>query len=297
MMGRWDISFTRGTTDRSSVLRVAVSNVRIPRSQRITWWFPSARIYSAAARNSSMVALMPRFSSTGFWSAPPPAAGRNSAYSGHRPADRSAYSATSPTLSGLITSVTIGSPVSLAGHGEKLQSLLPQPLKRMRTGPRFESASPQHICACSLDRPGGLEYLILAFHRAGPGDDDGPLPFADHHSADLDHRAARMEITGNQLVRFGDMDHLLNPRQIPYGRIVHISLIPEDTDRGSFAARESARPSDAHFFDSLDNRLDLPLSRLMVHDDKHDSLRYDIKSYESRRANISRQRVRSTIQV
>ena len=45
----------------SNVLRVAVSNVRIPRSQRITSVLPPARMYSADSSHSSMVAEMPRF--------------------------------------------------------------------------------------------------------------------------------------------------------------------------------------------------------------------------------------------
>ena len=55
MTGRCVRSRSTGTADRSSVLRVALSNVRMPRSQRITWPFPCARMYSAAASHSSIV--------------------------------------------------------------------------------------------------------------------------------------------------------------------------------------------------------------------------------------------------
>ena len=64
--GRWVNCFTTGTAVRSSVFRVYVSNVRMPRSQRITFSFPSDRMYSAAISHSSIVEDIPRFKSTGF---------------------------------------------------------------------------------------------------------------------------------------------------------------------------------------------------------------------------------------
>ena len=48
-----------------SVKRVWSSKVRMPRSQSITWVLPVLRMYSAASRNSSIVADGPRLSSTG----------------------------------------------------------------------------------------------------------------------------------------------------------------------------------------------------------------------------------------
>ena len=44
----------------SSVLRVMVSKVRMPRSQRITWSLPAAMMYSALISSSSMVLASPR---------------------------------------------------------------------------------------------------------------------------------------------------------------------------------------------------------------------------------------------
>ena len=54
----------------SSVKRVAVSNVLIPRSQSITCVFPSRTTYSAAISSSSIVADEPRFRSTGLFALP-----------------------------------------------------------------------------------------------------------------------------------------------------------------------------------------------------------------------------------
>ena len=49
----------------SSVLRVDVSNVRIPRSQRITFGLPLDITYSAAMSHSSIVPDRARLMSTG----------------------------------------------------------------------------------------------------------------------------------------------------------------------------------------------------------------------------------------
>ncbi len=49
----------------SSVLRVAVSNVRMPRSHRTMSRLPRCAMYSAAISHSSIVAFIPRFSMTG----------------------------------------------------------------------------------------------------------------------------------------------------------------------------------------------------------------------------------------
>ena len=56
MTGRWVSWWSSGTADRSSVLRVYVSNVRMPRSQRMTLGLPELTMYSAAISHSSTVA-------------------------------------------------------------------------------------------------------------------------------------------------------------------------------------------------------------------------------------------------
>ena len=49
----------------SVVLRVYFSKVRMPRSHNTTRGLPLERMYSADISSSSMVDIMPRFSSTG----------------------------------------------------------------------------------------------------------------------------------------------------------------------------------------------------------------------------------------
>ncbi len=68
--GRWESCLMTGTAARSKVKRVSVSKVRMPRSHRITLKLPWLRMYSAASRNSVMVADNPRLSSTGFRDCP-----------------------------------------------------------------------------------------------------------------------------------------------------------------------------------------------------------------------------------
>ena len=65
-IGRCVLWCRYGTVASGSVKRVWLSNVRMPRSQSITLGLPSLRMYSAASSSSSIVALGPRLSSTGF---------------------------------------------------------------------------------------------------------------------------------------------------------------------------------------------------------------------------------------
>jgi len=57
-IGKWDSSFITGMALMSMVFLVAVSKVRMPRSQSITLGLPSEIIYSAAINHSSMVGDM-----------------------------------------------------------------------------------------------------------------------------------------------------------------------------------------------------------------------------------------------
>ena len=69
-IGRWLSFLTTGIAEMSNVLRVAVSNVRMPRSQRMTSLLPPLSTYSADSSHSSIVAEMPRLISTGLRACP-----------------------------------------------------------------------------------------------------------------------------------------------------------------------------------------------------------------------------------
>jgi hypothetical protein len=66
MTGRCDRCWTMATAERSRVLRLAVSNVRMPRSHRMMSRLPEEAAYSAASSHSSIVADRPLFSIRGF---------------------------------------------------------------------------------------------------------------------------------------------------------------------------------------------------------------------------------------
>ena len=109
--GRWVRWWSSGTAVRSSVLRVLVSNVRMPRSQRMIWLLPTDAMYSAAISHSSMVAPKPRLSITGR-PARPQASSSEKFCMFRVPIWRmSAYSATMSTWLGSMTSVITGRPV------------------------------------------------------------------------------------------------------------------------------------------------------------------------------------------
>jgi hypothetical protein len=126
--GRCVFSWSTGIAFRSMVFRVDVSNVRIPRSQRITsLFFPAERMYSADWSHSSIVAESPRFSRTGLWICAH--SFRRSKFCMFRaPTWRmSAYFATTSTLSGDMTSVTIFIPVSSRASTRHLRPSSPSP--------------------------------------------------------------------------------------------------------------------------------------------------------------------------
>src|SRR5229473_3169922 len=124
--GRCVRCFASTTAERSSVLRVAVSKVRMPRSQRTTWSLPPASRYSAASSHSSTVAAGPRLSSTG-------RRRRDSAWSRVKfcmlraPIWRSAERSSAGSWAGSITSVTAASPFRWADSNSSRAPSAPSP--------------------------------------------------------------------------------------------------------------------------------------------------------------------------
>ena len=109
--GRWVRWWTSGTAVRSSVLRVVVSNVRIPRSHRMTWGLPAEAMYSAAISHSSIVAPKPRLSITGRLARPHASSSEKFCMFRVPIWRMSEYSATMSTWLGSITSVITGIPL------------------------------------------------------------------------------------------------------------------------------------------------------------------------------------------
>ena len=129
MTGRCDSRCATGTAEMSRVLRVAFSNVRMPRSQSTMSRLPRCAMYSAAISHSSMVADMPRLSMTGLPAAP--TAWRRGKFCMFLvpTCSMSAYFVTSSTSRWSITSVTIGSPVSSRTSARIFSPTSPRPWK------------------------------------------------------------------------------------------------------------------------------------------------------------------------
>ena len=112
MTGRWVFSWMMGTADRSRVLRVYFSKVRMPRSQRITCSLPPAMIYSALMIHSSMVLHRPRLSRTGLCILPTALSSWKFCILRAPIWTTSTYSSNSGMRSSLISSETMGRPVA-----------------------------------------------------------------------------------------------------------------------------------------------------------------------------------------
>ncbi len=187
MTGRCVRSRTSATPLRSSVCRVARSNVRIPRSHRMTSAFPSARMYSAAESHSSIVAPPPRLRRTGR-----PRAAR-------RAQQREVLHVARADLqdvgvAGDDRHFFPGEDLRhhrqarlLACFRQELQAAHAQALELVGRGAGLVSAAAEHVRARSRHGLRDLEQHLLALDRARPGDQDRPLP------SDLDapHRDAR----------------------------------------------------------------------------------------------------------
>src|SRR6266567_3204742 len=125
--GRCDRRWATGTALMSSVLRVAVSNVRMPRSQRTMSRLPRWAMYSAAISHSSIVAFMPRLSMTGLPAEPTAWSSAKFCMLRVPTWSMSACSLTRSTLAGSTTSVTTGSPTSALTSARIFRPATPRP--------------------------------------------------------------------------------------------------------------------------------------------------------------------------
>ena len=128
-MGRCVFFLTIGMTDRSRVLRVYFSKVRMPRSQRMTFSLPPAMMYSALMSHSSMVLARPRLSSTGLFVLPR-ALSRSKFCMLRAPTwMRSTCSTNSSRCSMAISSETMGRPVAFLASTRSRMPSVPRPWK------------------------------------------------------------------------------------------------------------------------------------------------------------------------
>ena len=170
----------------SNVLRVAVSNVRMPRSHRITSLLPPLSTYSAESSHSSIVAEMPRFSSTGLRACPSSRSSVKFCMLRAPTWKMSAYLSISSIWLTSITSVTSARFSAVAASRSMLQPFFAEALEAVRRAARLERAAAEDLRAGAPHRRGRRAHLLLALGRARTGHHDDFVA-ADAHVADGDH--------------------------------------------------------------------------------------------------------------
>ena len=153
MIGRWLSFLTTGIAEMSSVLRVAVSNVRMPRSHRMTSVLPPLSTYSADSSHSSIVAEMPRLSSTGLRACPSSRSSVKFCMLRAPTWKMSAYLSISSIWLMSITSETSFRFSAIGGVAQQLQPFLAEPLEAVRRAARLERAAAEDLRAGALAPP------------------------------------------------------------------------------------------------------------------------------------------------
>src|SRR5260370_473826 len=206
--GRCVNSFSAGIAAMSQVFRVTVSNVRIPRSHKITSAFPCAVMYSADIRSSFTVLLSPRFNSTGRPHFPSAFSSMKFCMFRAPTCITSAYFATKSTSRSLITSVIIASP----------------DFRSVDLDPRLPRAE---FLAYKLVRRRNPHHLLNLRHGFDGFETSGHIPYphdADHHAllpfdgvhlvAEVLHLFSNFVDLFALRVQFHGDDHFPGPRNL-----------------------------------------------------------------------------------
>ena len=106
-----------------------------------------------------------------------------------------------------------GEAVALGRGGEDLQALLSQALERVRRRARLEGAAAEELQPEARDQRGAGLHLLLGLHGAGSGD-HGERTGADRDAAYLDARGIGMKLAGGQLVRLQHAEDALDSGQL-----------------------------------------------------------------------------------
>src|SRR5882762_5890602 len=268
--GRCVSFLSTGTALRSSVKRVAVSNVRMPRSHRMTLGLPPLSTYSADSSHSWIEVDMPRLSSTGLPAAPTLRSSEKFCTLRAPIWRMSACSATTSTLSGSMTSVMIGSPVSRRASARSFRPSSSRPwnaygeVRGLKAPPRrtvapaaFTRAATCRICSRDSTEHGP------AIHDLGTADGD----VADAHDAvGAAHLAAR-ELEGLQDRR--DRLHALQRLQRPQALLA--AVVADGADDRAQLPADGVRPV-PHGRDAALDVADLAIRRPRFQHDDHDVL-------------------------
>ena len=185
MTGRWVSSFRTGTALISRVLRVAVSKVRMPRSQRMTSVVPCGKDifggheelldgrHHAPLEEDRAFSDLPHFLQKGeVLDVPGP------------DLENVAYSSTRSTSVVFMTSVTTGRPDFSRAFFRSFEPIFLHPLEAVRGGAGFVGPAPQdHAPPFFHGNIGALHELLFALDGTGTGHDDEFRP-ADLHIPD-----------------------------------------------------------------------------------------------------------------
>ena len=150
---------------------------------------------------------------------------------------------------------------------QQLQTVLMQPLKRIRAGARLKRAAAQERCARRFDRLGNRDHLLFALHGARAGDNlEQAVP--DGHAAAIHHRILRMELTVCFLVGFLNAADSLHCIQRGNEVGVHARRVAHQPQNGAvFAFRfVDAQP---HAKEKLFQSVNLFLPCFVLQDDNH----------------------------
>ena len=268
--GRCDRPCSTGTADTSSVLRVPVSKVRMPRSQSTMSRLPRCATYSAAISHSSYVAVMPRLSITGRPAEPTACSSAKFCMLRVPTCSMSAHSATSGTSAASTTSVTTGRPVSCRTSARIRRPRSPSPWNAYGRGARLVRPAPQQGGARALGHPRGGQRLLRGLDRARAGD-EGEGARADRHAADLDGAGLGVVLAADELVGLAHPDDLADPGHRPQVERLELHDVADQPDD-----RAVDTPADeggaAGLLDAGDDGVDLVGGCAGAHDDDHEVL-------------------------
>ena len=226
----------------SSVNRVDVSNVLIPRSQRITCEFPSLTMYSAAISRSSTVEDEPRLSSTGFGARPDLGEQREVRHVARADLDHVRDLDDRLDVARIHQLRHERQPGLLARLRRISSASSPRPWNAYGEV-RGLNAPPRSIVTPSAATAArGLERLLARLDRARAGD-EAEVAVADAAAAHLDHGRIGRELARDELVRLEDRQHLLDRRRSPRAAASRAARARRSRRSRSPRARASRAPS------------------------------------------------------
>ena len=233
MIGRCESFFTTGIALRSRVLRVEVSKVRMPRSQRMTFGLPPASTYSAASSHSWIDVDMPRLSSTGLPDLADPLEQREVLHVAG--ADLQDVGVLGHQLD-LVRLHDLGhdrQAGALARRPQQGEAVLLEPLEGVGRGARLEGAAAEHVRAGGLDalRHRGELGLRLDGARSGHHHDLGA---AHRDPVDLELGVVGVRLAARELEGLEDAHHVLHRvERLEREQLLLGPIVPHDPDDGA----------------------------------------------------------------